>query len=304
MDAHREVRWPLLAYIGIVLFAGFNPIGIHYTVLELPPFWGAFLRFAPAALILFGIVLIRRLPLPRGRALWGAVLFGALNTGLSFVFLYYGFKRVQPGMATVLLALVPLFTLLFAILHRQETFRWRTLLGAVISLGGILIVFQEQLHANVPLVSMLAVILGSACLAEAAVIARKFPKNHPVTTSAIGMAVGAAIQLAVSLVFNEKWILPTKPATWAALAYLILIGACVVFILVLYTLKHWPASTVSYQFVLIPFVTVTASTFLAQEAINPILLVGALFVITGVFIGVIYTPRKRPVEVEACVACD
>lgn len=294
-----------MAYLAVVLLMGFNPIGVHYTVLELPPFWGAMLRFAPASLIMFLLVFILRLPLPRGKTLRGAMIFGALNFGLSYALLYYGLKSVQPGMATVLLSLVPLFTLLFAILHRQERFRWRALAGSLLALTGIVVVFQEQLRFHVPLFSMLAVILGAVCLAEASVIVKSYPKSHPVTTNAVGMAVGAIIQFSASLIWQEKWSLPVRPVTWLALTFLILFGSCLAFILVLFVLKHWPASTVSYQFVLMPFVSVTASALLDKEILNPILLVGAVLVLSGVFFGVIYTPRKPlPVEETPCATCE
>lgn len=242
--------------------------------------------------------------MPKGRSLFGAVLYGVVNTGLSYVFIYYGLLKVQPGMATVFLALVPLFTLLLTVLHRQEVFRWRTLAGGLLALAGIGVVFQEQLQAKIPLISMISIIMGAVCLSESSLIARIYPRNHPVTTTAIGMVVGAVFQLAVSLAFGEKWVLPTRLVTWASLSYLVLIGGCVVFILVLYTLSRWPASKVSYQFVLMPFVSITASSFLAHEALEPILLVGALLVIAGVFTGVVNFPKRRVVEVEACAACD
>ena len=69
MNATRKDQWPLVAFIFSVLLGGFNGIGVRYTVLELPPFWGATLRFAPAALLLFGLVLILKLPLPKGRGI-------------------------------------------------------------------------------------------------------------------------------------------------------------------------------------------------------------------------------------------
>ena len=47
-------------FVGVI-FGGLNAIGIRFVVAELPPFWGATLRFAPAALLLFGLAFILRL---------------------------------------------------------------------------------------------------------------------------------------------------------------------------------------------------------------------------------------------------
>lgn len=58
----------LLAFGSVVLVGGANAVAVRLGNLELPPFWGAGLRFGLAALALWGIVLVRRLPVPSGRS--------------------------------------------------------------------------------------------------------------------------------------------------------------------------------------------------------------------------------------------
>ena len=205
-----------------------------------------------------------------------------------------GIRNVQPGMAQVILALVPLFTLLFAVLHRQEAFHWKALVGSLLAVAGVAIVFSEQLTEKVPVTSLLAIVLGAVCFAESGVIAKGFPKSHPVTTNAIGMASGAIILFILSLIWREPQVLPVKTPTWMALIYLILFGSCAVFILFLYVLKHWSASTVSYSFVLLPFVALTASAWLTHEKLSPVLLIGAVLVLLGVYIGSFFLREKTP----------
>lgn len=287
---------PLGSFMLTILLVGFNAIGVRYIVQELPPFWGAAIRFGPAALLLFLLVLLFKLPIPRGKALGGAVIYGILNFGVCYALLYYGLKDVLPGMTQVLLALVPLFTVFLTIVHRQETFRWRALLGSLLAVGGIALVFREQVKMHVPVLSLLAVVGGAACFAEAGVFAKGLKQSHPVTTNAIGMASGSLLLLVLSLAWGENRVLPKLPTTWAALAFLIVIGSCTAFMLALYTLRHFSASTLSYQFVLMPFVTLTASAWLVGEQLSPILIAGAGLVLLGVFFGVLYSPRKQVFE--------
>jgi drug/metabolite transporter (DMT)-like permease len=284
--------WPVAAFTIAVLIGGLNSLGVHYAVLELPPYWSAVLRLAPAALIMFSLVLILRLPLPRGRALLGAVLFGLLNFGGFFTFIYYGLQEVQPGMSMVILALVPLFTLLFSLLHHQETFRWRALLGTLLALGGILLVFEQQVRANVPTPALLSLILGAACYAEASVVAKRFPGNHPITTNAVGMSAGTLLLAGVSLLSGEAWVLPRQGSTWIAQIYLTLFGTCAIFLIFLYLLKRWKASTLAYQFVLFPFVALSMSAWLTGEKLSPVLLAGASLVLAGVLVGIL-SPAKK-----------
>lgn len=296
MKWNPVARWPYAAFVLIILLGGFNAIAIRFTVLELPPFWGATLRLAPAALLLLLLVLFLKLPIPRGRALMGAILFGVLNFGVSYAFIYYALRKVQPGMGQVIMALVPLFTLIFAIAHHQETFRWRGLLGSLLAMGGIAIVFWEQVQTNVPLFSLLAVILGAACIAEGGVMVKLFPKSHPITTNAIGVSVGSIILFGMSLLWHEKQVLPVRTATWIALLFLVLLGSILLFLLFFYILKIWPASTVAYVFVLFPFVSLTASVRLSNEVLSPLLVVGAVLVLTGALIGILTLPRKQIVQ--------
>jgi drug/metabolite transporter (DMT)-like permease len=99
--------------------------------------------------------------LPKGKALFGGIFFGSLGIGGSYACLYWGLQVVPPGLTQVILALVPLLTLLFAILHRQESFRWQAFFGALPAAGGIALVFGEQVRANTPLPYSLAIVLAT-----------------------------------------------------------------------------------------------------------------------------------------------
>ncbi len=77
------------------------------------------------------------LKLPRGRALTGALLFGLLNFGGAFALAYYALVELHAGFAQILLAVVPLATLLLAVLWRQERLRVAAFAGTVLALVGI-----------------------------------------------------------------------------------------------------------------------------------------------------------------------
>jgi len=50
-------------------------------------------------------------------------------------------------------------------------------------------------------------------------------------------------------------------------------------------IKRWKASTSSYVFVLLPFVTIAASTLLDNEKLSPALISGGALVLLGVYVG-------------------
>jgi drug/metabolite transporter (DMT)-like permease len=291
-SADRE-RLVLAAFVAGSILAGGNAVGVRFSNRELDPLWGAGLRFSLAAVILLAVVTAMRLPFPHGRALTGAVLYGLLNFAGAFALAYYALLHVHAGFGQILLALVPLLTLLLAVLQGQERLRLAAVVGTVLALAGVALMSRAPLQESVPVLSVLAAIGGALCFAEAAVIVRRFPTIHPVTMNGVGMATGAAVLLAGSFIAGEPHVLPERAATWAALGYLVSVGSVVVFVLYLFVLRYWPASRAAYTFVLIPVVTVLLSAWLDDEPIRVGLILGGVLVLAGVYIGAL-----RPAEAE------
>jgi drug/metabolite transporter (DMT)-like permease len=70
-----------------------------------------------AALCFWLLVLVRRISIPRGRALVGALLYGIRNFGACYAFVYWGLLSMPAGLAQVVIALVPLLTFFLALAH-------------------------------------------------------------------------------------------------------------------------------------------------------------------------------------------
>jgi drug/metabolite transporter (DMT)-like permease len=290
MNAEGE-RMALAAFITGSVLAGGNAVGVRFSNRELEPLWGAGFRFSLAAAFLLALMAVLKLKLPRGRALTGALLYGALNFGGAFALAYYALVELHAGFGQILLALVPLATLFLAVLQGEERLRVRAVLGALLALAGVALMSRAPVRDSVPLLSLLAALGSAFCFAEAAVLVRRFPPVHPVTMNAVGMTTGAALLLVGSLLVSEPIALPERTATWVALAYLVVVGSMLVFVLYLVVLRQWTASRAAYTFVLIPIVTVMLSAWLDEEPIGAGLVVGGLLVLVGVYVGAL-----RPVE--------
>lgn len=286
-------RLALAAFVTQAVLAGGNAIGIRFSNRELAPMWGAALRFSLAAAVFLALMVLLRLAFPRGRALTGSLLYGLFNFGVSFALIYYGLVRIHAGLGQILLALVPLATLLLAVLWRQERIRAAAVVGTGFALVGVALMSRDPLRQAVPLTSVLALVGGAVCLAQALVFVRRFPHVHPVTMNAVGMTVGAAVLLAVSIVTGEALVLPQRVETWLAICYLVVIGSVVVFLLYLFVLSHWTATRAAYGFVLIPFVTVLLSSWLDSEPVTIGLVFGGLLVLLGVYVGALRPGRVR-----------
>ncbi|HYZ92542.1 MAG TPA: DMT family transporter [Actinomycetota bacterium] len=283
-------RIALASFAGTVVFAGGNAVSIRFSNRELDPFWGATVRFLLAGALLAAVVLVLRIELPRGRALTGSVLYGLFNFGGTFGFTYYALVRMHGGLGQTLLALGPLATLLLAVAQRQERMRASALAGSALGLAGVAVISRAPLQESVPITSVLAILGAVLCFAEAAVLVRRFPPVHPVAMNAIGMGAGAALLFAITLIARDRIELPERRATWLAIAYLVVLGSGVVFVLGLVVLRYWEASRYSYLFVAIPPIAVAVSAWLDDEPIGPGLLVGGILIVAGVYIGAL---RRR-----------
>jgi drug/metabolite transporter (DMT)-like permease len=207
----------------------------------------------------------------------------------------------------VTIALTPLLTFGFAVAHGQEPFRWRPLAGAIVAVAGIAVMFRGSVGEAVPVLSVLALLGAVAAASEASVIMKWFPKSNPVTTNVIALLIGASVLLALSLLIGEPRPWPAQPRTWAALGYLIVLGSSVLFVIFLFVLRFWPASSVAYQFVLLPVVTVVVSMLLEGTSPTPVLIAGMVLVMAAVYVGIAPSDAsvrdRRPLGPEPCVNC-
>lgn len=292
----RPDNLTLVAFFFLVLIGGSNAVAVRFSNLELPPFWGAATRFLATSLVFWAIILTRRISLPAGRALLGTLLYGVLAIGASYGFIYWGILDVQASLAMIILALGPLLTMLFAVVHRLEPFRWRGLVGALTALAGIILAVGQELGSSVPLLSLLALLAGAACIAEGSVVFKLFPPTHPTATNAIASTTGALILVLVSILAGEPWFLPTTQTTWAAFTYLALIGSVILFYLYLLVLSRWTASATSYAFLLFPVATIIIAAWLSHEVVTPRFLAGGFIVLAGVWIGALQPTRGRESE--------
>ncbi len=280
------------AFIAVAVLGGLNAIAVKATVRELDPFWSAGSRFVAAGLLLAAVVLVGRRAFPRGASLRGAVLYGLLGFSASYGLIYPALRDVPAATGMVFISLVPLETFALAILQRQERFRIQGLVGALISLGGVILVVFDQLDSDVPLGSMLLIIAGTLFIAESAIVVKSIPRADPYATNGVAMLSGGAVLLTASLVTGETWHVPSQASTWVALAYLVVLGSIALFGLYLFALRRWTASAVSYTTLLMPLVTLPIAAVLLSEPVTVPFLAGSAVAILGTYVGA-FMPTRR-----------
>jgi len=296
MTEHQSSGTPdtatLIGFAGIVLIGGLNFVAVSKSNEQLQPFWGAGLRFGIAAVVLYVVCRVARLPIARGRDLVYVGVYGLLS------FAGYGFAYaalmpptgLRAATAAIVVASVPLFTLLLAVVSRLERFRWRALLGALVAVGGIAVSGADAAHGT-RLVDLLLISGFVACAAAGTVVAKQFPMGHPLPTNAVAMAIGAVPLLALSRVFGESWGLPTAVGSQVAVVYLAVIGSGGLFGLYLFVVRRWVATATAFAIVLMPIVAAPAGALILGQPVGPLFYVGAVVVAVGVYVGALAPAR-------------
>jgi len=272
------------AFAALYLIWGSTYLAIRIGVASWPPLLLAGVRFLLAGSLLYSWLRLRGAQAPSGRE-WGvACLLGTLLLGLG-----NGGVNVAEslgaasGVAALMVATVPLFTLLFGLFwgHRNRLLDW---LGILLGLVGIgLLNAGSNLQAS-PLAAGLLV-LSPAGWALGSVWGRYLQQPAGVMASASQMLAAGLILLLASLVSGERLQQWPDAAGWGALAYLALFGSIIAFSAYLYLLKTVrPAAATSYAYVN-PVVAVVLGYFFAgerlglREAVAMLLIVAAVLLI-------------------------
>ncbi len=106
-------NWLMLLVLSLLWGGSFFFVGV--AVSGLPPLSIVLLRVAIAALVLWGVVLVLRVPLPASRSAWMALLaMGVLNNVVPFSLIVWGQTHIESGLASILNATTPLFGVVLA----------------------------------------------------------------------------------------------------------------------------------------------------------------------------------------------
>ena len=209
-------EWGLLALLSVVWGGSFLFVGV--AVKELPPLTLVTLRVGIAAAILWGSVPLLGPRPPRTlKAAAALIVLGFANNALPFSLIAWGQTHLPSGLASILNAATPLFTVLAAhVLTKEEKLSDLKLVGTVAGLAGVAALLGPDLltGAGANFWAELAVLAAAFSYALAAIFARRMPSLglRPIDVAA-GQSTAAALMLApLALTVDRPWTLPTPGA--------------------------------------------------------------------------------------------
>ena len=227
-----------------------------------------------AALVLWGVVWLSRLPLPKAPQVWGAFLvMGLLNNMIPFGLMAWGQLHIESGLVSILNAATAIFGVIAAALFfADERLTARKALGVALGFGGVAtaIGWEQLLRLNIQSLAQLAVIAGTISYALASVWARKFLTNMAPQVAAAGMLTGSSlIALPAAWLIEGPLTLDLQPRTWMAIGYYSIIATAGAYLLYYRVLAMAGSGHLMLVTLLIPPIAITLGAAFLGEALAP-----------------------------------
>ena len=259
--------WLLLVTLSILWGGSFFFAKI--AVAELPPLTVALGRVAIAAA---GLVLLARIAgvaMPRGGAWAPFAVMGLLNNVVPFSLIFWGQTHIPSGLAAILNATTPLFTVLVAhAATADEKLNGGRVAGLLFGFAGVVTMIGpdalQDLGRNV--VAQLACLAAALSYGIAGVYGRRF-RGEPALRVAAGQLTASTLMLVPLVALMDRpWTLPIPSATTlGALAGLALLSTALAYVIFFRILARAGATAISLVTFLIPVSAILLGTQLLGE---------------------------------------
>ena len=278
---------------------------IKLGLADLPPLTFAGIRFVIACAILFLIIRVRHIQLPRARADWILLaITGTLSFGLNYGLIFWGEQYISSGLTSLLQATIPAFGLVFAHFHLPgERLSWSKIAGVVLGVFGVGVVFSNQLAVagSRALAGCVALILSSMFVAYSNVLVKKYGKNlNPAILASCQMIFGLLLLLGVGIPLEGNPLrLHWTPMALIALFYLAVVGSVIAFLLYYWLVLNMDVTKSMMIALVTPVIAVLLGMLVLDEQIGWRTLAGGAMIMLGIAFIVVRRAKKKTPKEEA-----
>jgi len=291
MQLLREPRARILAaFIAVYIVWGSTYLAIRYAVQTIPPFVMVGTRFIVSGVILYAWARWRGSPRPTSAQWKDATVTGALMLCCGNGAVSWAEQRVPSGIASLLVAVVPLWMVLVDWLRpRGERPRAVVVVGVIVGLVGLAVLVGPASlsgKGEVDSAGAIVLILGSLAWAAGSVFNRHGSRpDSAAMSTGLQMIGGSIALLLLGLMRGELAQLHVREisaASWAGWIYLVTFGSLVGFTAYIYLLQTVsPAKASTYAYVN-PLVAVLLGWAIAGESVTVRSLGAAAIILAGV----------------------
>jgi drug/metabolite transporter (DMT)-like permease len=279
-------EWGMLVALSVLWGGSFFFNGV--AVRELPTFTVVVSRVALAAVILLIALRAGGIRIKMSPGLWGAFfVMGLLNNVIPFSLFVWGQSHVASGVAAILNATTPLFTVVVAhLLTPDEKLTYGRIVGVVVGLIGVAIMIgADALHAlGTDILAQTACLAGALSYAFAGIFGRRFKVMgvSPIETAAGQVTASSLLLLPIMLIVDKPWNVPMPSvAAIAALIGIASLSTALAYILYFRILQTAGATNLLLVTFLIPVSAIILGTIVLGETLQSKHLLGMALIGCG-----------------------
>ena len=298
MKATPARVWAALAVVYVVW--GSTYLFILLASRTLPVFAMSSLRFLIAGGLLY-VWAVRRGDVEGdrpGRKEWiaaaivGALLFLVGNAGVA-----WAEKRVDTGIASLIIAAVPLWMALFDRAVCGQRLTSLAVTGLAIGFAGVALLAWPTGPSHIDIAGAVALLIAGAGWAAGSLYSRRAPlPRRPFVSAGMQMLTGGVMLAIVALATGEVTKIHVSTESLLALAYLIVFGSWLAFSAYAWLLRSTRTSLVSTYAYVNPLVAVFLGWAVENETVNARTVVAGLVILVAV--ALIVTPPKGETATE------
>jgi drug/metabolite transporter (DMT)-like permease len=278
------IEWLLLITLSVLWGGTF--LCSEVALEEVRPFTSVLARVGLAAIVLLAVVHASGHRMPRSLAAWVPFLvMGALNNLIPFSLIFWGQIEITGGLASILNATTPLFTVLIAhVLTRDERITPGRLAGLALGIAGVVVmigpVALRGLGLN--LLAQIAVLGAALSYAFASIYGRRFRDQQPLVSAAGMLCASTLTMLPVAVLLDRPLTGPLPGVTtWTAILGLAVLGTALAYILYFRILASAGATNLMLVTFLIPVTAILLGGAILGERLDPEHILGMTLIALG-----------------------
>ena len=289
-----------IIWLTLCLIWGTTWIFIKIGLEHLPPMAFAASRFMLAVVILFFVIRIQKIPMPKTAKEWRLIaLTGVLQFSINYSMVFWSEQYITSGLAAVLQATITVFGLMLAwIFLPSERITKLKVFAVVIGIAGVAVIFIDQLKVQnlMAFLGSVGIVVGAYAAAQASILVKaRGGAFHPAALVFCQMACGLPAIVTYSLIvegnpFSFHW-------TWRAIGcvlYLTIAGTIAAFWLYYWLLGKIESTKAMMISLVTPLIAVIIGAIVLGETLPPQTGIGGLLIIAS--LGLIVF-RKRKIAV-------
>ena len=267
---------------------------IKVSVVTIPPLTLTVIRLFVAMIILLGILLYKGEPLPKsGKAWFMCFLVGFFGNVLPFSLIGWGEVVVESGLTAVLMAIMPLSTVILAHFFTEgDRLTPQRLLGISIGFFGIVILVGPSVFGGLGEdgLRQLAIALAGLSYGITTVVARNMPPSSVLGRSVAIMTAGFLFLLPFALWIEQPWMLEPSNTALIGAIHLGVLPTALASLIYLKLIAERGAGFMAYINYLIPIMGVIWGASLLGEEVTTQVVAALGAILIGLFVANV---RKR-----------